>query len=419
MKNEEAVSVRRPVSVTRILVLLFPAIVGLYGVYQAINQVLLPAQIVSINATNKVHDTAVASLVESIVGTVILPIGAAISDRTRSRFGKRTPWLMFSAIGTALMCVGMGMMTSIAMVIVFAGLVWFFANWFQGVIYAVIPDRIPEENRGVASSVTGLGLPFGILIFVNVVSRTGQHWGYVIIGAFILLASLLFCLFAPEAPSLDMPKPTRKQHSSWSLNAVGHFFSAFLHWDFSMAFLSRFAFYFASFAISNFTFFILTDYIGTKNLPGNNATSGVATVSTISTIAQIIAIVVFGKVADLLNRRKLIVALSSLVFMASFVVPLVMHSWTGMLIYAAINGAAGGVYFAVDIAVMSLVLPNKANEGRDLGILAIATSVPAAVAPLIGSTLINATGSYVSVFVFGIVTSLLGGIFAMLIRSVK
>ena len=68
---------------------------------------------------------------------------------------------------------------------------------------------------------------------------------------------------------------------------------------------------------------------------------------------------------------------------------------------------------------MSLVLPNKANEGRDLGILAIATSVPAAVAPLIGSTLINATGSYVSVFVFGIVTSLLGGIFAMLIRSVK
>ena len=220
MKNEEAVSVRRPVSVTRILVLLFPAIVGLYGVYQAINQVLLPAQIVSINATNKVHDTAVASLVESIVGTVILPIGAAISDRTRSRFGKRTPWLMFSAIGTALMCVGMGMMTSIAMVIVFAGLVWFFANWFQGVIYAVIPDRIPEENRGVASSVTGLGLPFGILIFVNVVSRTGQHWGYVIIGAFILLASLLFCLFAPEAPSLDMPKPARKQHSSWSLNAV-------------------------------------------------------------------------------------------------------------------------------------------------------------------------------------------------------
>lgn len=419
MNDKKEISIKRPVSITRILILLFPAIIGLYGVYQAINQVLLPAQIVSINPTNKVHDTAVASLVESIVGTIILPIGAAISDRTRSRFGRRTPWLIFSAVGTALMCVGMGMMTSIAMVIVFSGLVWFFANWFQGVVYAVIPDRIPEENRGVASSVTGLGLPFGILIFVNIVSRTGQHWGYIVIGAFILLSSILFCLFAPEPSSMDIPKPERKQRSSWSISAIGRFFSAFLHWDFSMAFLSRFAFYFASFAISNFTFFILTDFIGAKNIPGNNATAGVATVSTVSTIAQIIAIVVFGKVADLLDRRKLIVALSSLVFMISFIVPLIMHSWTGILIYAAINGAAGGVYFAVDIAVMSLVLPSKANEGRDLGILAIATSVPAAVAPLIGSTLINATGSYVSVFVFGIVMSLLGGIFAMLIRSVK
>lgn len=90
-----------------------------------------------------------------------------------------------------------------------------------------------------------------------------------------------------------------------------------------------------------------------------------------------------------------------------------------MVIYAIINGAAGGVYFSVDIAVMSLVLPSKADEGRDLGILAVATSVPAALSPLVGSMLISATGTYAAVFVFGILMSFLGGVFTMLIRSVR
>lgn len=412
---------RDKVSVNRILILLFPTIIGVYGVYQAIGQVLLPAQIVSIDPTNKVHDTAMISFVNSLVGTIILPVGAAISDRTRSRFGRRTPWLIISALGTALTCIGMGFMTGIASLVVMAGLVWLFANWFQGVIYAVIPDRIPEDKRGVASSVTGLGVPVGILVFVNLASRTGQHWGYLLVGLFLLVAAVAFCIFAPEPSSLEnLPQePKEKKRKTFNFKEIGHFFSAFLHWDFTMAFISRFTFYFAAFAISSFTFYVLTDYIGTKNIPGQNPTTAVATISSIQTVAQIIAIIIFGKLADMLDRRKLVVAMSSIVYMVSFIVPLVMPNWIGMVIYAIINGAAGGVYFSVDIAVMSLVLPSKADEGRDLGILAVATSVPAALSPLIGSMLISATGTYAAVFVFGILTSFLGGVFTMLIRSVR
>lgn len=406
-------------SVTRILVLLFPAIIALYGVYQAINQVLLPAQIVAIDPTNKVHDTAMASLVESVIGTLILPIGAAISDRTRSKLGRRAPWLIAMAIGTAVSCMVMGVVNTIPMVIVMSGVVWFFANWYQGVVYAVIPDRIPEKDRGVASSITGLGLPFGILIFVNIASRVGQFAGYAIVGGFIVLVAVVFCVFVPDRSSYDLAHPVtaRKERLSWS--GIGGFFSAFRHRDFTMAFLSRFAFFFAYFAIGNFTYYILSDYVGTAHVPGGDVATGVATLSTISTIAQIAAIIIFGKVADMLDRRKAIVAISSIVYMIAFIIPLVLPTWGGMLVYSGISGAAAGVYFAVDIAVMSLVLPDKRNEGRDLGILAVATSVPAAVAPLLGSTLIGMTGTYASVFVFGIVLALLGGLFAFLIKSVR
>lgn len=403
-----------------VLIMLLPAIIAVYGVYQAIVQVLLPAQIVAIDPGNKVNDVAIASLVESVVGTIILPIGAAISDRTRSRHGRRTPWLLFAALGTAVGCVLMGFAGTIPLIIIMAGVVWFFANWYQGVIYAVIPDRIPEEHRGVASSVAGLGLPLGILIFVNLAARAGQIGGYVSVGVFIVLVTILFAVITKEPASYDLvPERTQKDSRRFSPAAVGRFFSAFLHRDFTMAFLSRFAFFFAFFGIANFTYYILSDYVGVRNLPSASVAADVATLSTISTIAQIAAIVIFGKIADHFNRRKAVVAFSALCYTVAFIVPLVFPSWTGMLIYSVVSGAASGVYFAVDIAVMSLVLPSKENEGRDLGILAIATSVPAAVAPLIGSGLIDATGTYASVFVFGIVTALLGALFAFFIRSVR
>ncbi|WEV65636.1 MULTISPECIES: MFS transporter [unclassified Bifidobacterium] len=407
-------------SVTRILGLLMPTIIALYGVYQAINQVLLPAQLAQISPSGKVHYMAIASLVESVVGTIILPVGAAISDRTQTKLGKRTPWLLFSAVGTLITCLIMATAKSIPVVVVMAGFVWFFANWYQGVIYAVIPDRIPENYRGMASSAAGLGLPFGILIFVNIAARTSRFVGYAVVGVFIVVTTILFCVFAREDSSIRAKAEIREADKTEEAQGKHTaFFSAFLHRDFTMAFLSRFSFFFANFAVSNFTFYILSDYIGVKNLPSGNVAANVATVSTFSTIAQIIAIIVFGKLADMLDRRKMIVALSSIIYMVSFIVPLVSKTWIGMLIYAVISGAASGVYFAVDIAVMSLVLPSKADEGRDLGILAIATSVPAAVAPLVGSTLLDIFGTYASIFIFGCVTALLGGLFAFMIKSVR
>jgi hypothetical protein len=52
----------------------------------------------------------------------------------------------------------------------------------------------------------------------------------------------------------------------------------------------------------------------------------------------------------------------------NFFVPLVLPTWTGMIIYAVINDAALGVYFG--IALMALVLPHPENAGRGLGLLA-------------------------------------------------
>ena len=100
------------------------------------------------------------------------------------------------------------------------------------------------------------------------------------------------------------------------------------------------------------------------------------------------------------------------------IVPVVAPTWEGMLLFAVLNGGFFGTYMAVDLALMTLVLPNRMSEGRDMGILAVATAAPQIVSPLVGGGLIGWLG-YDALFLFGAVSALAGGVLALCIRSVR
>lgn len=408
----------RTIGTTRVLSTLFPGVIGLYGVYQGIQQALLPAQVASMDPTNKVAVVALTALVSSVAGTVALPLGGALSDRTRGRLGRRTPWLLVSAVLTAVACVLMARVTTVPLLAVSIGFVWFFANIYQSTIYAVIPDRVPVRLRGTASSVVGLGLPLGILASVNVVTRTGQFWGYAVLGIFLVLATVVFVVVAPEAPVRAPELRTSEPRRSVPARIAG-FFTGFRHRDFTLVFLSRLFFFLGFFAVIDYVFYIVSDYVGPENTPFSGVNDAVAAVASINTISQVVAIVAFGWLADRLDRRKVVVALSAVAMAAAFVSPIIARDWAGLLVYAILGGAATGVYFAVDIAIMSLVLPSRADEGRDLALLALATSVPAATAPLVAAGVFGLTGSYTWVLVLGAAAAAVGAAFMFGVRSVK
>ncbi|MFT4306054.1 MAG: MFS transporter [Microbacterium sp.] len=402
----------------RNLVLILPAMLAMYGVYQGIQQVLLPAQVEAIDEAAKVANLAVLSIVSSVAATIALPLGGAISDRTRSRFGRRAPWLAVAAVLAAALCVGMGFMASIAGLAIVYGALWFVMNWYQGVIYAVVPDRVPERLRGTASSLIGLALPLGVLAAVNVVSRTSQEVGYLLLAVGLLVATVLFVLGAPDSSSVDAPHSAARPSGPFLKRVLAQF-ASFADRDFTLVFLSRIVFFFGIFAVQTYTFYIVTDHIGMDNVPLGSAGEAVGLIASVSTVAQVVAVAIVGWVADKLDRRKLVVGLSSLGMAVGFAIPLLLPTWTGMLIYAVVLGASSGVYFAVDLALMSLVLPSSGDEGRDLGLLAIATSVPSAFAPAVAAWLILVTTSYSSLFVFGIAASVVGGVLVFLVRKIR
>ena len=135
-------------------------------------------------------------------------------------------------------------------------------------------------------------------------------------------------------------------------------------------------------------------------------------------VAWIGAIFVSGWLADRLQRHKLIVGVSAIGLGLSLIVPVIASNWHGMLVYSVLSGIFFGTYMAIDLALMSFVLPEEEAAGRDMGILAVATAAPQLVSPAIAGGLILAFG-YGALYLFGAVTALAAGISAFFIRGVR
>ncbi|OZD18210.1 MFS transporter [Rhodococcus sp. 06-156-3C] len=390
----------------------------MYGLFQGIQQILLPAQVDQIDSAAKVGNLALLTTLAAIASMVALPIGGAVSDRTRSRFGRRTPWMVVMSALSALLLIAMGSSPNLFALAISYMLLWFVANFYQAAISAILPDRVPVERRGVASAVIGLGTPLGILFAVNLVSRVSQFWGYTTIALIFLAATLALVLGSKEDSSIDLalePKNTTENAPRF----IASFFAAFAARDFRLAFISRAALFLSYFTVSGYLYYTVQDYVGLENLPTDNLAVAVSTLSTISVITWTIVATAAGWLADRLDRRKLFVGVSAVGMGLSMLAPIISPTWTGMIIYAVLSGAFVGVYFAVDLAVMSLVLPDKANEGRDFGILAVATGLPQILSSVIAGALITFLGGYIALYLFGALSAVVSGLVILRVRSVR
>lgn len=407
----------RTASLGRLLTFVFPATTAMYAAFNGISQILLPAQVEAIDPESKVGNLALITALAALASMLAVPIGGAVSDRTRSPFGRRSPWIVLMSVLSAVLMIGMGLSTGLTVLTVSVVALWFTANFYQGAFAAILPDRVPVARRGLASSVIGLGTPVGILFGVNVASRVSQFWGYVILAAVFVLASSALVLGAREQSSIDavaVARPPRRGAA-----AVRAFFDAFSSRDFGLAFLSRASLSLAYFTVNGYLFYSMQDFIGAENIPGGDVAVAVATLSTISVVTWSVVAMFTGWLADRFDRRKLFVGISAAGLAVSMAVPILSPTWMGMVVFAFLSGAFIGTYFAVDLAVMSLVLPDKENEGRDFGILAVATGLPQVLSSVIAGALITLFDGYIALFVFGGVCALAAGLIIMRIRSVR
>ena len=401
------------IGLKRLLVFLLPTAFALYANFQGVQLILLPAQIEAIDPSRKIDNLALLTIFCAVSGVAGLMAGGGVSDATRSRWGRRAPWLAAMAAASAAIATSLGLQRHLATLAALYAALWFTLNFFQGAMLAVVPDRVPAEKRSFASSVLGVGPPLGALIGVNLVAWASGETGYAALATMLIATTLAFVIFAPEEASRI--SGARRQFKP---NAALRSLSGFRSHDFAVIFALRTTMFVAQFSINNYLLYILQDHIGASNLPAGSGRIAAGALSSLRILVTVLVIFAAGWLAGRTQRRKAFAQIYALVMAAASLAPIFAATWPGMLVFAALGGVAIGFYSAIDLDLMSHVLPDKNAAGRDLAVLVMAGAAAQFLAPTIGGGLIKLFG-YNALFLFSALGALGVGAAASLLRGVR
>ncbi|MDQ1550766.1 MAG: hypothetical protein QOD50_188 [Actinomycetota bacterium] len=386
----------------------------MFASYAGLGQVLLPNQLAAIDVAHKVQNLTLISSASFVFTLLTQPIIGSFSDRTRSRMGRRAPWIMIGGAVGALLLVGIGSLTSVVWVAIFWIVLQVSPNAVQGPFTAIIPDRYPRNRRGVASAMFGIGTAIGLTLGVVVAGQLAAKLGiaYAVFGGLILVATLLFVFLNRDFSSKGVEAAPITFRSLFA----GLWISPRKHPDFAWAFAARFFFILGYFMVLFFELYLLTDYVGLP-LAQANQTIGILAIVNLATTLP--AVLIGGIVSDRIGRRKVFVYIASVLVAVGFLIPLVLPTVAGMAIMSAVSGIGFGLYTACDTALMTEVLPRDgAAAGKDLGILNVATNLPQALSTVAGGVLISALG-YRALFVCGVVFVIIAVVALRPIKSVR
>src|SRR6266567_6510033 len=119
---------------------------------------LLPTQVGMLDSVHKVALLGTILTLGGLAGVITPPLGGALSDRTTSRLGRRRPWMLGGVLGV----IGGLLLAALFPSIPVLAVAWVVINGAGNLLYAVLtfvlPDRVPEEQRGTASALVGLAL---------------------------------------------------------------------------------------------------------------------------------------------------------------------------------------------------------------------------------------------------------------------
>jgi len=408
----ERVRIRGPLR--KLLLWLLPANLGVFILWGAIPGVLLPTQVAGIDEASKVANLAVITTIGAFAAMIAQPVAGAISDRTRSRFGRRAPWMVGGALIGGLALVGMAFANGIVQLAIAWTIVQIAYNFVQGPLSAILPDRVPVSARGTFAAVGGaaamLGAIGGQVVGASFAQTIGA--GYVALAGLSIVAIALFVVFNPDRSSREQQNPPFRL-----VDFVRTFWvNPLKHPDFFWAFTGRLLLYTGYFGVTGYNLYLLQDYIGVGGLA--EATALVPVLGLLSLAGMLPAIVIAGPISDRIGRRKVFVFISSVVVGVGLVIPWLLPTTGGMMLMAVVTGLGFGAFQSVDQALMTEVLPSADSYAKDLGVVNIAATLPQTLAPAVGGAIVLAFG-YAGLFPVGIVLSVLGAFAVFMIKAVR
>ena len=378
----------------------------------------LALKIAELDPAGKETSLGLIAALGALVAIFANLLTGAASDRTRSRLGRRRPWIIGGALGGVAALFIVGLAPNLAVVAIGWALAQLTLNMVLAALQALLPDQVPLEQRarvsavlGIAqqvSPVVGIGLAYGVqaagLGIASMIFIPG------IVGAVLMI---LLAVMIKDVP-----------HDEVGAFSFGAFIRSFAiakgkRYDVAWTWFGRF-FVILGFAVyTTYQPYFITDRLGVA--PNDLI------------LQQLIALLIFagsltvsavlcGRASDRSGRRKPFVFAAAAIVAVALAMLALTSSLPSFYIAAVVMGVGIGAYFAVDLALITDVLPDKEHTAaKDMGIFNIANSLPQSVAPAMAPLLLSISGggNYTALFIAGAALSLLGAALIAPIRAVK
>jgi MFS family permease len=358
-----------------------------------------------------------AGAIAALVGN---PIFGALSDRTRSRFGRRKPYLVGGSLAGFAALALIGAATSLSMVLIGWCLAQLAYNAVLAAMVAIIPDQIPTARRGTVVGILGVCMPVGQIIGTFLVQQLAGNLTLALLvpGALCLVGVLALAIVLPDGPSSAPMAAAEPAAAAGVVAAKARGFDLFAHRDFSWAWLSRVLFVTGWIFLQAYQPFLLIDELGFD-------ASQVPRLICRSTLVQAAMTVVWslsaGRLSDRIGRRKPIAMAGAVLQGLGLWLIAISHSYTTFLFGVALTGMGHGVYEGVDLALVTEVLPDRARHAaKDLGLLNITNTLPQVVAPLAAPAILAFSGGdYTLLFLVAGTAPFLGAVLLAPLKRVR
>lgn len=413
----DAVRTSKPVST------LFVAVYALamFGTWMSIMlpaSVTLALRISEIDPENKNVSYSIAAGVGTLVALIANPLFGRLSDRTRSRFGRRRPWIVIGLAGTIVGAVIIGLSSSFGLLLLGWIIMQAFVNAAIAATLAIVPDRIPPKQQGIVGALSGTASSAAVLVGVFFVqwfpTNVFAQFGLPVLVA-LLFAGLLIAMFRD-----DEPAPATIARFSLREFLGSFYVDPRRSPDFARFLVALFLVACGMGVISTYTVYLLQDRVA----PSDADLPGLITLAyVIPGIIAVLSAPLAGWLNDRTGRRKAVLGAAIVFIVAGILVlsiadtvPLFM---IGLVLVAGFGtGIAYGSYIGFAVATMS----NPATAARDLGVVNIALSLPYSVMPFIAPLLLGIGGgisNYPALLIVSAVLTALAFVPMMLVRSTR
>ncbi|MGW5647724.1 MFS transporter [Saccharopolyspora sp. NPDC003752] len=373
--------------------------------------VSLSVKVLQIAPHTKESSLALVTAVGAMVALVSNPIWGHISDRTRSRFGRRRPWLITGVL--------LGVVSAVMMLLA-PNVGWLTAGWGLGqlgynaataALHAMFADQVPEAQRSKASGIFGAFGFLGVVPAMLIAALFADNLAMLMLGmpALSVVIVVAVCAIVPDPPAAARPGA----HPASGRRLTGAFrsfvFNPLRVPMFSLVWLQRCVMQFGYTIVGTFGLYYLLERLGMDKA---NAVSLVSVSAIVGAALNTLAAFGCGFLAARRGNYGPFV-IASVVAMA---LSLALKAFTGDLaiFWAAtvIAGFALGTYYAIDMALVLRTLP-AGEQGKYLGIFNTAKTLPQSLAPAVAPFMLELGGpdpvsghaqNYASLYLIGALT---------------